>query len=604
MMVSLFIDPLFFFSPKVRVQQDHLCVENDTTLDTTFIILRSVNDVFYWLHILFQFRTAYVAPSSRVFGIGELIIDPTHIAIRYLNKAFWMDFVAALPIPQVLVWAVIPNVEGSIIWDPKIVLRFIIFFQYLFRLYRIYPLSIQAINATGVVSETIWLRAALDLLLFYVASHISGACWYLFTIERQEECWKSVCDQERNSCGYEVFDCRRGSFVSSNATRLCDPDSGYYQFGIYTLGVTTGASSSPFIYKYSFALWIGLQAICSTGQTLVPSIYISENIYCVIVGTLGLLFLASLITNMQRNLLSITARLEEWRLKRNDIEEWMQHRQLPPELKQHVQRCDRNKWLATRGVDEKSLLTAFPGELQREVKRHLCLNLVRQVPVFDQMDELTLDVICERLEPAHYTEGTFLVREGDPVSEISFIIRGQLDSYTTDGGRTGFFSSSQISHGGFCGEELLIWVLDSCPDDTLPPSTRTIRAISDVETFCLTAKDLKFVASQFPTLHSRNLRHKFKLYSQQWRMWAACYIQAAWLRYKRQKRLAALTSEDPEMDIFVPRPDAGIEVYAARLITNLRWEKSNRYSSDSDRLSHSLMVMESQLSSDHDSISS
>lgn len=101
MMVSLFIDPLFFFSPKVRVQQDHLCVENDTTLDTTFIILRSVNDVFYWLHILFQFRTAYVAPSSRVFGIGELIIDPTHIALRYLNKAFWMDFVAALPIPQV-----------------------------------------------------------------------------------------------------------------------------------------------------------------------------------------------------------------------------------------------------------------------------------------------------------------------------------------------------------------------------------------------------------------------------------------------------------------------------------------------------------------------
>ncbi|KAL2940684.1 putative cyclic nucleotide-gated ion channel 15 [Bienertia sinuspersici] len=521
MMISLFIDPLFFFSPTIRAQKDRFCVENEAFLDSTFVILRSLNDVFYWLHMLFQFKTAYVAPSSRVFGIGELIVNPTRIALRYLTKAFWLDLLAALPIPQVLVWAVIPNVNGSMTWDLKIVLRFLIFFQYFFRFYSLYPLSLQAMNATGIVSETIWLRTASDLLLFYVASHISGACWYLFTIERQEECWKSACNQERQSCGYDNFYCSNGWFESSNVTRLCDPNSGYYQFGVYALGVTTGASSLPFAYKYSYALWIGLQAICWDNWT--PSLGINHNKYA-----------------------------KEWRLKRNDIEEWMHNRQLPPELKQHVQ----------------------------------------------------------RLDPALYTEGTFLVREGDPVNEISFIIRGQLDSYTTDNNRSGFFSSAQISSGGFCGEELFTWVLDSCSSDSFPPSTRTIRAISDVETFCLKAEDLKFVASQFHTLHSRNLRHKFKLYSQQWRTWAACYIQAAWRCYKMRKIVAEVSSEvcgldtlgsreDCDMGMFVPRPDAGIEVYAARVITNLRREKSKRFSSDSERFSHSVVSVESQESLDH-----
>jgi len=86
-----------------------------------------------------------------------------------------------------------------------------------------------------------------------------------------------------------------------------------------------------------------------------------------------------------------------------------------------------------------------------------------QVHLFDQMDERTLDAICERLKPALCTEGTFLVREGDPVNEMLFIIRGHLDSYTTNGGRTRFFNSCRIGLGDFCGEELLTWALDPSP---------------------------------------------------------------------------------------------------------------------------------------------
>lgn len=150
-----------------------------------------------------------------------------------------------------------------------------------------------------------------------------------------------------------------------------------------------------------------------------------------------------------------------------------------------------------------------------------------------------LDAICGRLKPSLCTPGTCLVREGDPVNETLFIFRGRLDSYTTNGGRTGFFNSCCIGPGDFCGEELLPWSLDPRPI-VLPSSTRTVEAITEVEAFALLPEDLKFVAAQFRRLHSKHLRHKFRFHSHQWRTWAACFIQAAWFRHKRRKEAAKL----------------------------------------------------------------
>lgn len=167
------------------------------------------------------------------------------------------------------------------------------------------------------------------------------------------------------------------------------------------------------------------------------------------------------------------------------------------------------------------------------------------MPLFDEMDERMLEAICERLRPALYTRGTRLVRELDPVDSMLFIIRGYLDSYTTQGGRSGFFNSCRIGAGEFCGEELLTWALDPRPAAaSLPQSTRTVRAVSEVEAFALVADDLRFVATQFRRLHSARIRHRFRFYSHQWRTWAACFIQAAWRRHKRRRASVDLRARD------------------------------------------------------------
>lgn len=154
------------------------------------------------------------------------------------------------------------------------------------------------------------------------------------------------------------------------------------------------------------------------------------------------------------------------------------------------------------------------------------------------MDHQLLDAICERMTYFLRTEGTYITREGDPVKVMLFIIRGKLESSTTDCGRTGFFNSIILKPGDFCGEELLTWALLPSSRDSYPSSTRTVKTITELEAFSLQANDIKCVASTFRMMHSKHLQHTFRLHSYQWRTWAARFIQSAWRRRRNRQKMA------------------------------------------------------------------
>ncbi|XP_057511152.1 probable cyclic nucleotide-gated ion channel 14 [Actinidia eriantha] len=543
-LVALFVDPLFFYLPSVLNDGNSSCMTTDLNLGIVVTCFRTVADIFYLLHVVIKFRTAYVSPSSRVFGRGELVMDPKMIARRYLKSDFFIDAIATLPLPQIVIWFIIPAIRSSHADHTNNALVLIVLLQYIPRFYLIFPLSSQIIKTTGVVTKTAWAGAAYNLLLYMLASHILGASWYLLSIERHATCWKSACRHEfiPIKCSLRFLDCGTLNYESrktwANTTSVfsnCNPANTIsFNYGIFQNAVTNNVVSSEFVEKYFYCLWWGLQNLSSYGQTLSTSTFIGETAFAILIAIFGLVLFAHLIGNMQTYLQSITVRLEEWRLKRRDTEEWMRHRQLPQDLQERVRRFVQYKWLATRGVDEESILRALPTDLRRDIQRHLCLDLVRRVPFFSQMDDQLLDAICERLVSSLSTQGTYLVREGDPVTEMLFIIRGRLESCTTNGGRTGFFNSITLRPGDFCGEELLAWALLPKSSVNLPSSTRTVRALVEVEAFALLAEDLKFVANQFRRLHSKKLQHTFRFYSHHWRTWAACFIQAAWRRYKRR----------------------------------------------------------------------
>ena len=101
-----------------------------------------------------------------------------------------------------------------------------------------------------------------------------------------------------------------------------------------------------------------------------------------------------------------------------------------------------------------------------------------------------------------------------------------------------------------------------------------MQALKEVEAFALKAYDLQFVASQFRRLHSKRLVHTFRFYSQQWRTWAACFIQAAWRRYHKRKLEKSLREAENRLQNALANaggssPSLGATIYASRFGANV-----------------------------------
>ncbi|XP_020196437.1 putative cyclic nucleotide-gated ion channel 8 [Aegilops tauschii subsp. strangulata] len=571
------VDPLFFFLPVI---DNSNCIGIDKKLAVTSTVVRTIIDSVYLIRVFLQFRTAYVAPSSRVFGSGELVIDPTLIAMRYIKSYFLMDFFALLPLPQIVVWRYLHSSDGPDVLATKDALVWVVLCQYIPRLLRIFPVTKDLKRTAGVFIETAWAGAGYYLLWFMLAGHNVGTLWYFLSIERKDSCWLANC-HATDGCEPTYLYCSENHGGSeryknwSTSTPIfnqCNGTDESFNFGIYQQALVSGIlGPGNFVSKSCYCFWWGLQNLSTLGQGFVTSTYPWEVLFSIAICILGLILFALLIGNMQTYLQSVAIRLEEMRVKKRDAEQWMHHRSLPPDIRERVRRYERYRWLETRGVDEENLVQTLPKDLRRDIKRHLCLGLVKRVPLFENMDERLLDAICERLRPALYTEHEYILREGDPVDEMQFILHGSLESVTTDGGRSGFFNKVQLKEGSFCGDELLTWALDPKSGANFPVSSRTVKALSEVEAFSLRADELKFVASQFRRLHSRQVQHTFRFYSQQWRTWGACFIQAAWRRYYKRKMAEQRRREEEaanRQSSSSSGPSLGATIYASRFAAN------------------------------------
>lgn len=169
--LAVSVDPLFFYIPVV-VDKDK-CLHLDGALQITASVLRTFFDLFYILRIIFQFRTGFIAPSSRVFGRGELVEDPSAIMKRYLSSHFIIDILSIIPLPQVVVLAIVPHLKDSGPFVAKDVLKYIILVQYIPRLLRIHPLFKEVTRTSGILTETAWAGAVYNLFLYIIASHVS-----------------------------------------------------------------------------------------------------------------------------------------------------------------------------------------------------------------------------------------------------------------------------------------------------------------------------------------------------------------------------------------------------------------------------------------------
>ncbi|KAI4982203.1 hypothetical protein ZWY2020_022695 [Hordeum vulgare] len=544
-LVAIFIDPLFFFL--LSVEKDNKCIVFNWKLATGLAVVRSVSDAIYFLHMLLQFRLAYVAPESRVVGAGDLVDEPKKIAVHYLRGYFLLDFFVVLPLPQVIILAIIPRSFGlsTTADDAKNYLRVIILLQYVPRIIRFVPLLGGRQSATGFIFESAWANFVINLLMFVLAGHVVGSCWYLFGLQRVNQCLQNACSASNISSCKVFRDCGldfnvggqneqiRQQWSDEPASTACfDPGNDTnFQYGIYQQAVLLATKRSA-VTRYIYSLFWGFQQISTLAGNLVPSYFEGEVLFTMAIVGLGLLLFALLIGNMQNFLQALGSRKLEMQLRRRDVEQWMSHRRLPEDLRRRVRHAERFTWAATQGVNEEELLSNLPEDIQRDIRRHF-FRFLNKVRLFTLMDWPILDAICDKLRQNLYISGSDILYQGGPVDKMIFIVRGKLESISADGSR------APLQDGDVCGEELLTWYLEHSSTNKDGGKSRfhgmrlvairTVRCLTNVEAFVLRASDLEEVTAQFARfLRNPRVQGAIRYESPYWRTIAAARIQVAW----------------------------------------------------------------------------
>lgn len=81
--------------------------------------------------------------------------------------------------PQAVILIVIPRMRGARSLNTKNLLKFVVFFQYIQRVLRVYPLYKEVTRTSGILTETAWAGAAFNLFLYMLASHVSCMAKFL-----------------------------------------------------------------------------------------------------------------------------------------------------------------------------------------------------------------------------------------------------------------------------------------------------------------------------------------------------------------------------------------------------------------------------------------
>ncbi|GAY45529.1 hypothetical protein CUMW_090170 [Citrus unshiu] len=209
-----------------------------------------------------------------------------------------------------------------------------------------------------------------------------------------------------------------------------------------------------------------------------------------------------------------------------EIKQWQHFKDISNKVQDQIRKDKRNNWEETKGVDIDNLVNNLPKDTGKKLKRDLGRKLLKNVKEFQNWSETSLEELCDCLKPVFFIERTRIIRVGDPIDEMLFVLNGKLwtDSYDFMNVTT---TASMLIHrrsrenlledGDFCGQELIAWSQNESSSPHLPISTRTIQALTNVEAFTLMADDLKRLSL---------LRHFDR---------AALLLQSRW-RFKRLLR--------------------------------------------------------------------
>lgn len=219
---------------------------------------------------------------------------------------------------------------------------------------------------------------------------------------------------------------------------------------------------------------------------------IPQIAYTIVVELIGVGMFGYMIGNIASLLANLDIARSKYQEKINRLNLFMEYRDIPVTLRQKLRRYYKYMWESRRGYDENLLLKDLPSALQKELAMHIHAEVLEKIPIFRGAEDGFIKEIVMKLNPAMFTPGDVIFREGEIGHNMYFISRGSVEIIHEKTNKV----FATIGEGGYFGEIALL--MDS-------PRNATVRAVDYCDLYTLDKDSFQVVLTHFPAF-SRQVR--------------------------------------------------------------------------------------------------
>ncbi|XP_029434412.1 potassium/sodium hyperpolarization-activated cyclic nucleotide-gated channel 1-like isoform X2 [Rhinatrema bivittatum] len=381
--LSLFITPVT------------MAFQDESNHFNAWIAINTLTDVFFLIDIFVNFKLGMFS-EDQIF-----VMDPVKIKRRYLKTWFLPDLLSSVPLD--IFWLLRLSAPHS---DLTHRISKFTRLASVFRLLRIPKLAryFQEWEQLGTINvnySELFYRIVCLFGITILMSHWNGCIQFFLA---------SLQDFPENSW------VAKGNLI--NQSLLEQYSVGVFRALSQMVGVGYGSSDPP---KDLLEMWI-----------LIICIFSGSLVYVMILANVS-----AMVTNAEQA-------TKKFREKIDHLTEYMAYRKLPPHLCKRIfdyyETRYQGKWF-----DEKEILNEISEPLKEEVQGHLCTNLVRKVPLFQDCDVNFVNAVIAGLHYELFLPDDVICQEGCFGDRMYFIEYGKVMVETK-------YFKKQLMDGDYFGE--------------------------------------------------------------------------------------------------------------------------------------------------------
>jgi voltage-gated potassium channel len=163
------------------------------------------------------------------------------------------------------------------------------------------------------------------------------------------------------------------------------------------------------------------------------------------------------------------------------------YHRIPKDLENRISDYFTYEWKQKLGYDESELMEALPYGLKNELQFEFKKNAIRDIPIFEGVDDQFIREVTHYLSPMILTPGDYLCRAGDSAKSMYFVQKGKLKVLSLNESK----QLTILKPGDFMGEIALF---------KKSTRTATVKSISYSDIYELQKKEFEKVLKRYPDI--------------------------------------------------------------------------------------------------------